>query len=128
MGKMDKKICLDTSVCIELVKGNTDVKSELDSYLGAENFISSITVFELFLRKTNLLPIEKFIRDFEIVSIDENIAKKASFIFKDAEKIGRPMDIRDIFIAATCIMHNLEFITLNRKDFEHIRELKLAKI
>ena len=127
MGEMDKKVCLDTNICIELVKGNPAVKSKLEDYLGVENFISSITVFELFLRKTNLLPIENFIKDFEIVPIEESIAKKASFIFKEAERIGKPMEIRDIFIAATCITHNLELFTLNNKDFEHVKELKLLQ-
>src|SRR3989338_7126726 len=119
MGKMDKKICLDTNICIELIKGNPALKSMLEPYHGAPTFISSITVFELFLRKSNTLPIENFIREFEIVPIDEHIEKKASFLFKQAKSIGKPVDIRDVLIAATCITNNFELATLNTKDFIH---------
>lgn len=125
---MDKEICLDTNICIELIKGNPALKSMLEPYHGMPTFLSSITVFELFLRKSNTLPIENFIMEFEIASIDEHIAKKASFLFKQARSIGKPADIRDILIAATCIINNFELVTLNKKDFMHIKELRLLNI
>ena len=125
---MDKKICLDTNVCIELIKGNLTLKSKLDFYLALPTYISPITVFELFLRKSNLNIIEEFIKDFEIMPIDEHKAKKGSRLFNEAKQMGRPVDLRDVLIAATCIINNLELVTLNKKDFLYIEELKLLNI
>ena len=125
---MDKKICLDTNVCIELIKGNLTLKSKLYSYLAMPAYISPITVFELFLRKSNLYIIEEFVKNFEIMPIDEHKAKKGSRLFNEAKQMGRPVDLRDVLIAATCIINNLELVTLNKKDFLYIKELKLLNI
>jgi tRNA(fMet)-specific endonuclease VapC len=35
------------------------------------------------------------------------------------------IEFRDIFIAATCIVNELPLITLNKKHFKRIEELKL---
>ena len=58
---MDKGICLDTNICIELIKGNESVKTSVSSYSSVSVYISSVSVFELFLRKTNIKEVDDFI-------------------------------------------------------------------
>lgn len=50
---MDKGICLDTNICIELIKGNESVKSSISSYSHASVYLSSVSVFELLKTSKN---------------------------------------------------------------------------
>lgn len=120
---MDKKICLDTDVCIELVKGNIAVKSFLETFQDYEVLITSITVFELFLRETNLEEIHEFLSYSTILEFNSETAIVASKIFKYLKKSGNLIDFRDLFIAAICIQNNCRFVTFNKKHFERINDL-----
>ncbi len=125
---MEQKVCLDTDVCIEIIKNNEVVANKLSLNLNLMVYLSSISVFELFLRESNLNEIENFIRDTYILDFNDMVAKKASDIFKDLRKRGLIIDHRDIFIAATCIVNNCSLITLNYKHFNNIKGLKLLKV
>ncbi len=125
---MEQKICLDTDICIEVLKENPLYKELFDKFPSSDIFISSMTLFELFLRDFNLVDVEKFARYFTILVFDDSCAIKGSEIARDLKKKGKIIDFRDIFIAATCVVNNCAFLTLNRKHFENINELKLLKI
>ena len=47
---MDRKICLDTDICIEIAKKNYFIEYIFDKFAECDIYISSITIFELFLR------------------------------------------------------------------------------
>ena len=125
---MDPKICLDTDVSIEILK-NTDKGNDLvDSISDSEVFISSISVFELYLRETNLFAVEKLVSKTEVLGFSDLCAKKAAEIFKELKKRGRIAPFRDLFIASIAIVHNCTLATLNIKDFKNIKELKLLEL
>src|SRR3989344_7047333 len=115
---MDQKICLDTSICIEIIKGNQSFKSIFDKLGSYDVFITSIAVFELFLRETNIKSVEEFVDNFYILNLDNLSAIKGSNIFKQLKKQGKIIDIRDIFVAAICIINGCSLLTLNKKHFE----------
>ena len=123
---MDEKICLDTDVCIEIVKGNKN----LNHFFETDNlpYVSTITVFELLLRKTNLDKIDFLLSKVNILNFDEVSAKKASYIYKELEKFGELIEFRDIFIASISIINNCTLATLNKKHFSRIKGLKLLEI
>ena len=121
-----KKICLDTDICIGIIKGNKPDRIEELSL--QKVFISSVSVFELFLRESKLTEVENFIEEVEIIDFNEAAAKKASEIFKDLRKKGLIIDHRDIFIAAACIANNCSLLTLNKKHFDKIDELNLINL
>lgn len=118
-------LCLDTDVSIAIIKDASVLSRIADVAHGRTPFITSVTVFELLLRKTNMEPVEKFIAKTEILNFDEPAAKMASQLDKSLKQKGTPVDWRDLFIAATSIVNNCELATLNRKDFEKIEGLKL---
>jgi len=125
---MDQKICLDTDICIEILK-NTKKGSDFLSLIGeSEVFITTITVFELFLRERNLSPIETFLFKLNIMDFSELSARKASEILKDLKRKGKAIEIRDLFIASTAIINNCALATLNKKHFSSIKDLKLFTI
>ena len=123
---MDEKICLDTGVCIEVVKGNKN----LNHFFETDNlpYVGTITVFELLLRKTNLDKIDFLLSKVNILNFDEVSAKKASYIYKELERFGKLIEFRDVFIASISIMNNCTLATLNKKHFSRIKELKLLEI
>lgn len=123
---MDKKICLDTDLCIEIIKGNHLVENFFEEFGTFEVFVSSVTVFELLLRETNLEEVKTFVDSFNVLPFDESCAAKASDIFKGLKKKGKLVDFRDIFIAAGCIINNCKLATLNIRHFENIKELNLV--
>jgi len=123
--KLDQKICLDTDVVISILKGDDRFHSLLDGVLQSEVFISVVTLFELFLRDTNLKDIEEFRERVVILNFDESASRRASAIYKSLKKKGMLVGTSDIFIAAICIVNNCKLVTFNKKDFENINELKL---
>ena len=125
---MEQKICLDTDICIEIVKKNPSYEFIFDKFSSSEIFISSVTLFELFLREFRLDDMEKFVGYFAVLSFDENCATRGSEITRDLRKKGEIIDFRDIFIAATCLVNNCNLLTLNKKHFERIKELRLLDI
>lgn len=122
---MDQKVCLDTDVCIAIVRQQGPYKEILRKAFSLRAYIMAITLFELLLRETNIYQIENFIKDLELLSFDSMAARKASDIQKELKAKGRIIDIRDLFIASTSIVNNCILATLNKKHFENIKGLKL---
>ena len=125
---MDKKICLDTDACIAIINRKGPYQNILDKILYSRIFISTISLFELFLRTTNIGPVENFIKDLEILDFDAIAARKSSEIKKVLKSEGREVEIRDLFIASTAIVNDCTLSTLNIKDFKNIKELKLLEL
>ena len=125
MEKVEQKICLDTDVIIAILNNEDRAIQILEKIKECEVFVSVISLFELLLRETNLDKIEMVRDRVEIVEFNEQASRKASSIFKDLKKIGKLIDIRDVFIAAICITQNYELATFNKKHFENIKELRI---
>lgn len=124
---MVTKICLDTSIVIALLKKKENYESFLKSLEECELYISSITVFELFMRKSNLEDVGKLVSQIMILPFGETEAKKASELFKKQAKEGKTVDFRDLFIAATAINNNCKIFTLDNDDFGKIKDAMLFK-
>ena len=124
---MDKKICLDTDVCIAIINRKGLYQNLLAKLLYSRVFISTISLFELFLRTTNLEPVESFIKYLEILDFDSTSARKASEVRKALKSEGKEIEIRDLFIASTSIANDCTLATLNIKDFKNIKDLKLLE-
>jgi tRNA(fMet)-specific endonuclease VapC len=123
---VEQKVCLDTDVVIAMLNNEERAKEIINQIEDDTVFITTITFFELLLRKTNLQAIEIFRNKVYILDFDEEAARKASTIFKELQKKGRTTDIRDVFIAATCITHKCRLGTFNKKHFDQIKELHLV--
>ena len=124
---MDQKVCLDTDACIAIINKKGTYQDLLAKLLYSRVFISTITLFELFLRTINIEPVENFIKDLEILDFDSTSARKASELKKALKSEGREIEIRDLFIASTAIVNSCTLATLNVKDFKNIKDLKLLE-
>jgi len=122
---MEQKVCIDSDIAIEILKGTKKGAAFLDTCQDKVMCITSISIFELYLREKNLDAIDQFASRTEILSLSEDCARKAAEVFKQLKSSGRLIGIRDIFIAATAIVNQCPLATLNIKDFDRIKELRL---
>ena len=76
--------------------------------------------------KTELKYLDKFLEDFEIISLNYEITRKAIELLKEY-KLSHGLLIADSFIAATALILDAPLITKNQKDFKFIQGLKLLK-
>ncbi len=119
-------ICLDTNILIEITKNNNDIIEQLSS-LNTMLCISSISKMELIIgarnndEKTKLI---KFINQFTIIHINENISYLASELIEKYAK-SHHLDIPDALIAASCIDAKVKLWTQNIKDFHYLPKLNL---
>lgn len=126
-GDRGRRVFIDTDICIGILKENESV-IRLVSKIQGKPVISTITIFELLLRKTNIEAAKTLIASSETFDFDESAAEIASVIFKQSIKKGRMNEYRDLFIAATVIANDGELLTLNKKDFENIDGLKVVEL
>lgn len=127
------KYLLDTSTCIEFLRGNEKVCSMVFKYR-EQCCISTITEAELFNGAYNvpekyfvmeLQSVRMFIDNFPTVSLlgaTEFYSKEK----KRLEKNGTPLEDFDIMIGAIGVMNNLSVVTSNTKHFSRIEGIILT--
>jgi predicted nucleic acid-binding protein len=121
---------IDTGVFIEHLRAKDKRNTTL--YLlpdDTELFISSVSMYELYMgatteeKENDIIAITE---DIQILPFTATVAHKAAHLYHLLKKQNKLIEFRDIFIAATCIVNELPLVTLNKKHFNRIEELKLA--
>lgn len=128
-------IILDTNVLSALMQKQPDaiVVEWLDKQAAETVWISSITQFEiqygldvladgqrktlLHQRFNELVQIDLANR---IAVFDVRAANHAAHLAADRKRLGRPVDIRDTFIASIVITHKATLATRNTKHFDDL--------
>jgi tRNA(fMet)-specific endonuclease VapC len=89
--------------------------------------ISAITEFEFLIGSTlqNRQFTEELLARIPVLPFDSAGVKTASEIYRDLKAKNQLISLPDIFIAATAITYDLQLLTLNRKHFERVQNLKL---
>jgi len=120
-------IILDTNIIIELFKGNVETEELLKKIDEKEFAISVITSMELYygaINKRELNKIKKFLKSFNLLTINEEISKIALDLIEKYSK-SHGLDIPDALIAATSLYYEVPLLTYNKKDFRYIEYLEL---
>ena len=122
---------IDTNIFIEHLRAKEKFTTKLVQLLddGNKFFISAVSVYELYTGATtfeNENRIRLLIEDIPVLTFTHDIAFRAAQIYRQLKAKNKLIEFRDIFIAATCIVHHLPIATLNRKHFERIERLKIA--
>jgi tRNA(fMet)-specific endonuclease VapC len=118
---------LDTTVLIDLLRGNTDAADFVDAVLasGISLFISVISAMELIAGCRNKAEVEKakrLIADFTLLHLSPAESAKAYALVLAYNK-SHGLTIPDAFIAATAITQGLELATDNDRHFQMIPKL-----
>ena len=122
---MEQTVCLDTDVIIGLLLEEERAQALVKRMHSHTPTISTISLFELLLRKTNLAEPERLIAKMKMLYFDDFAARQASIISKYLTRKGKIIDYRDIFIAATCIVNQCPLATFNKRHFKNIPDLIL---
>lgn len=122
-------IALDTNIAIDLLNGKDDVIRKYEKF---QSIYLPVTVCGELLfgalnsesSQNNLLKYRGFISVCIILEIDLSIAEQYAAIRKRLKDQGTPIPENDIWIAATCMMHEMQLAT-NDKHFSNIEGLNL---
>ena len=120
-------IVLDTNVLIEILKGNKETITKVQSF-DETLLISSITAMEIYYgakNKAELKKLEQFTALFKVEHLTKDISIKATGLIITYAK-SHTLDIPDSLIAATALVSDGKIFTYNKKDFRYIDKLTLV--
>jgi tRNA(fMet)-specific endonuclease VapC len=125
----DEKLIIDTSILIDYFRKTDKENSRLVHHFRKYQkiYISSITEFEIFNGATEAHKEfwNKMLTQIVVLDFDSMAAREAARIVSELKPKRKSIDKPDLFIAATAIIHEMTFDTLNTKHFKHIDRLKL---
>ena len=124
-------VVIDTSVLIDHIrqKGKNSIFDEFIKKTQDVFAISLVSVQELYEGKSTKdvqigHEILNLINSLEVIPYTFENAKLAGEIARD---LDHPIDLADAAIAAAAILNKARLLTLNKKHFQDIKELKLIK-
>lgn len=109
----------DTNILIRAFNGLEAESELLNNIIQAESlFISAVVVAEVLSQAnvSELTSLEKLLKIFPVLIIDENTARLAAKYRKESFKTKR-VHMLDCFLAAQAKLNNLVLVTNNKADF-----------
>lgn len=120
---------VDTGIFIDHLRSKAKTNTVLYQIFERDDlYVSSVTLYELMAGATTQQKKEDIFlitSNFEVLDFSEAIAYKAAEIYQQLKKENLLIEFRDIFIAATCLNYDFPVLTLNKKHFQRIKELRL---
>ncbi len=127
---------LDTNVCIEIIKGRSAIVRKRFQFAvteGTSLFISSVSNFELWYgveksdrQQINRRLVESFLSGpLQVLSFDEEDAKRAGEIRAGLELQGKMIGPFDTLLAGQALRHELILVTANTREFARVKGLEL---
>ena len=123
---MGREVLIDTNIAIGYI-GNKLINTymdELDVIFDRQYHLSVINKIELLgypnLNRTEEDKFNLLIKHSILHPIDDKIIEKTISIRKQHN-----IKLPDAMIAATCLVNGLDILTLNKKDFQNIKGLKI---
>lgn len=120
---------IDTSVIVEIDRGIDEKKMEHLLSL-SPHIVSSATVMEIstgfFRSDRDTIMLDEFISPLTVIPIDQKIARKAGKITADLIDEGKRIEINDLYIAATGLLHEETVLTADVEHYERIEGLEVA--
>jgi len=117
---------IDTNIFIALLKGNTKLKSFIETLACAIDTIVYVELIQGAKNKVEVRKIEKYLTRFELIHFNKTISQEAIKLIRRYSK-SHGLMLGDAIIAATCLENNLTLITCNVKDFRFINGLKILE-
>ena len=125
------RILIDTTILIDYYRKKIRNKSIFYQLSLKYNFvISTITEFEFLVgfKVVNQKFGADIMKKMLIIPFDSKFVREGCKIHNELKTINKLIPYRDIFIAATARLNELELATLNTKHFHRIKNLKLIKL
>ena len=119
------RLLLDTDVLVEYLRGRKQAIRFLEASEAAF-LISAVTVAELHAGvkgKGEAQALLRFLRAFEILAVDEEVARKAGE-FRRTYGRSHGLGLADAMIAATADIHDARLTTFNTRHFPMFKRLR----
>ena len=125
------KLVLDTNICSDYAEGLPEVVEAIVQY-GQFLFLPAIVLGELtygFLKSNRQTYNEKKLRQFinrlqvEVISVDDDVARKYGLIYFALQKKGSKIPINDVWIAACCMEVGGVLLTRDR-HFQWVEQIE----
>ncbi|UXE63030.1 MAG: type II toxin-antitoxin system VapC family toxin [Woronichinia naegeliana WA131] len=125
---MASSTIVDTDIIIDVGRGIPEAVNCMQELKSTSRLaISIVTQMELIVgcaNKSELRTLEKFLQQFDVVTIDPPISDKAVDLLR-LYRLSHCLLIADGLIAATAIIWNYPFISKNQRDYRFIQNLNL---
>ena len=125
---MASSTIVDTDIIIDVGRGIPEAVNCLQELKSTSRLaISIVTQMELIVgcaNKSELRTLEKFLQQFDVITIDPPISDKAVDLLR-LYRLSHGLLIADGLIAATAIIWNYPFISKNQRDYRFIQSLNL---
>jgi len=127
MEEMVRKVCLDSDVLISLLNKDEKTKSVLES-VHAQFYITSVSAFEIWYGRKKSEMISALLQSLHHLELDTVAAQQAADMLRTLKEQGQIIELRDLFIGATCIRNGIELLTFNKKHFERLTPFGLKLV
>jgi predicted nucleic acid-binding protein len=125
---MASSTIVDTDIIIDVGRGIPEAVNCMQELKSTSRLaISIVTQMELIVgcaNKSELRTLEKFLQQFDVITIDPPISDKAVDLLR-LYRLSHCLLIADGLIAATAIIWNYPFISKNQRDYRFIQNLNL---
>jgi predicted nucleic acid-binding protein len=124
------RVLIDACVFIEHFRSKNKVGTFLAKLnrQSLELYVSAIAKYEV-LAGAHERDVPEWQRVFEdtiVLAFDDSTIMTARDVYRQLRRENKLIDLGDILIAATAIVHDLPLATLNQNHFERIRDLRLV--
>lgn len=122
---------LDTTILIDLLRGNTDAAEFVDTALASRTplFVSAISAMELVVgcrSKTEVEQAKKLISSFALLHLYPTESRQAYELLLSFNK-SHGLDIPDALIASAALVQELELVSDNMRHFAMIPDLRVRR-
>jgi tRNA(fMet)-specific endonuclease VapC len=128
-------VLIDASVLIEYERGRLDLDRRIRGREAEDCFLSVVTASELLhgihrastpaLQTRRSAFVEAVLERFAILPIDLVSARAHAQLWAQLASAGCLIGPHDLWLAATCIAHDLTMITANLREFERVPGLRV---
>jgi len=124
-------ILADTDVLIDYLAGAQPVAGEIEAHIRSDDLVTSaITCFELLSgaredRRGDA--VRRLVTAIRIVPLDREAAAQAAEVHLVLAASGFNIGMADCLIAGIAIVNDLSLLTRNRKHYERVEGLRLAR-
>ncbi|MEX0685943.1 MAG: type II toxin-antitoxin system VapC family toxin [Balneolales bacterium] len=127
---IDNLLLIDTDVLIDFGRGVGKAREQLNDQESVNILtISVVTQLELMVgceNKADFKSLQSFLKNFEIIQLDNTISEKAVHLF-EKYRLSHGVMIPDMLIASTAITFEIPLMSKNQKDYRFIKGLKLIE-
>ncbi len=123
----DQRVLIDTSIIISFLRSNQKTETKFWELINNYDcYISVITLFELYAGATTdnkKSDLDRLIGFLKVVDFTNDMALKASKIYRNLKQQNKLVEFRDLFIAASAIQVHIPLSTTNKKHFQRIDDI-----